>query len=62
MAKKKFHFNPETLNYEETDNTLLFKVRRLLIHLFSGVSLGALFFFIFVSLISSPEEVQLIQE
>lgn len=62
MAKKKFHFNPETLSYEETDNTLLFKVRRLLIHLFSGVSLGALFFFIFVSLISSPEEVQLIQE
>ena len=62
MAKKKFHFNPETLSYEETDNTLLFKVRRFLIHLFSGISLGALFFFIFVSLVSSPEEVQLIQE
>ncbi len=62
MAKKKFHFNPETLSYEETDNTLLFKVRRFLIHLFSGVSLGAFFFFIFVSVVSSPEEVQLIQE
>jgi len=62
MAKKKFHFNPETLSYEETDNTLLFKIRRLLIHLFSGVSLGAVFFFIFVSLFDSPEEVQLEQE
>ncbi|MEA4975607.1 MAG: M23 family metallopeptidase [Paludibacter sp.] len=62
MAKKKYHFNPETLSYEETDNTLLFKLKRLLIHLFSGVSLGVVFFFIFVSLVSSPEEVQLIQE
>jgi len=62
MAKKKFHFNPETLSYEETDNTLLFKLRRLLIHLFSGVSLGAAFFFIFVSFFDSPEEVQLEQE
>ena len=62
MAKKKYYFNPETLSYEETDNTLLFKLKRLLIHLFSGVSLGVVFFFIFVSLVSSPEEVQLIQE
>lgn len=62
MAKKKFHFNPETLSYEETDNTLLFKIKRLLIHLFSGVSLGAVFFFIFVSFLDSPEEVQLEQE
>lgn len=62
MAKKKFHFNPETLSYEETDNTLLFKLRRLLIHLFSGVSLGAVFFFVFVSFFDSPEEVQLEQE
>lgn len=62
MAKKKYYFNPETLSYEETDNTLLFKIKRLLIHLFSGVSLGIVFFFVFVSLVSSPEEVQLIQE
>lgn len=62
MAKRKFHFNPETLSYEETDHTLLFKIKRLLIHLFSGVSLGAVFFFIFVSLIDSPEEKQLQQD
>lgn len=62
MAKKKYYFNPETLSYEETDNTFFFKVKRFLIHLFSGVSLGIGFFFIFVLLFSSPEEVQLIQE
>lgn len=62
MAKKKFHFNPETLSYEETDHTLLFKLRRLLIHLFSGVSLGVGFFFLFVSLVASPEEKQLARE
>ncbi len=62
MARKKYHFNPETLSYEETDNTLLFKIKRLLIHLFSGVSLGALFFFVFVSLVDSPEEKQLARE
>lgn len=62
MAKRKFHFNPETLSYEETDHTLLFKIKRLLIHLFSGVSLGAVFFFIFVSLVDSPEEKQLQQD
>lgn len=62
MAKKKFHFNPETLSYEETDHTLLHKVKRMLIHLFSGVSLGIGFFFIFVTLIASPEEKQLARE
>jgi murein DD-endopeptidase MepM/ murein hydrolase activator NlpD len=62
MAKRKFHFNPETLSYEETDHTLLFKIKRLLIHLFSGVSLGAVFFFIFVTLVDSPEEKQLQQD
>lgn len=62
MAKKKYHFNPETLSYEETDNTLFFKLKRMLIHLFSGVSLGALFFFIFVTFVDSPEEKQLEQE
>ncbi|MDD3196245.1 MAG: M23 family metallopeptidase [Paludibacter sp.] len=62
MAKKKFHFNPETLSYEEIEYTLLHKVKRLLIHLFSGVSLGAGFFFLFVTFVASPEEKQLSQE
>ena len=62
MAKKKFHFNPESLSYEEIEHTILHKVKRLLIHLFSGVSLGAGFFFLFVTFVASPEERQLSQE
>ncbi|MCE5331281.1 MAG: M23 family metallopeptidase [Bacteroidales bacterium] len=60
MAKKlKFHFNPETLNYEPIIHTFAHKLKQILIHLFSGVSLGALFFFVFVSTVDSPEEKQL---
>lgn len=60
MAKKlKFHFNPETLNYEPIIHTFAHKLKQILIHLFSGVSLGALFFLIFVSTFDSPEEKQL---
>ncbi len=60
MAKKlKFHFNPDTLNYEPVIQSLAHKVRRLLIHLFSGASLGGIFFLIFVSTIQSPQEKQL---
>lgn len=62
MAKKKFYFNPDTLSYEETDHTFLYKLKRILFHLFSGASLGVVFFFIFVSLVKSPEEKQLLQE
>lgn len=62
MAKKKYHYNPDTLSYEETDNTLLYRIKRFLIHLFSGVSFGALFFLLFVMLVDSPEERQLAQE
>jgi len=60
MAKKlKFHFNPDTLNYEPIIHTFAHKLKQILIHLFSGVSLGALFFLIFVSTFDSPEEKQL---
>lgn len=60
MAKKiKFHFNPETLNYEPIVHNFAHWLKQVLIHLFSGISLGALFFFVFVSTIDSPEEKQL---
>ncbi|MBN2765636.1 MAG: peptidoglycan DD-metalloendopeptidase family protein [Paludibacteraceae bacterium] len=60
MAKKiKFHFNPETLNYEPVILTLTHRIKQIALHLFSGISLGALFFFVFVSIFDSPEEKQL---
>ncbi len=63
MAKKiKFHFNPETLNYEPIVRTFWQKLKNVLVHFFSGISLGGLFFLLFVSTIQSPGEKQLNQE
>jgi murein DD-endopeptidase MepM/ murein hydrolase activator NlpD len=62
MAKKKFHFNYETLSYEQIEHTIAHWLKQILIHAVSGISLGAIFFFIFVSTIQSPEEKQLSQE
>jgi len=62
MAKKKFHFNPETLSYEQIEHTLAHKLKSFLIHALSGVFSGVIFFFIFVSTIQSPQEKQLNQD
>jgi murein DD-endopeptidase MepM/ murein hydrolase activator NlpD len=62
MAKKKFHFNPETLSYEQIEHTIAHWLKQLAIHAVSGLSLGIIFFFIFVSTIQSPEEKQLSQD
>jgi murein DD-endopeptidase MepM/ murein hydrolase activator NlpD len=62
MAKKKFHFNSETLNYEPVVRSFAHLLKQILIHAVSGVSLGAIFFFVFVSTIQSPEEKQLSDE
>jgi murein DD-endopeptidase MepM/ murein hydrolase activator NlpD len=62
MAKKKFHFNPETLSYEQIEHTITHWLKQLLIHGLSGLSFGALFFFVFVTTIQSPEEKQLNEE
>ncbi|OIP82312.1 MAG: peptidase M23 [Porphyromonadaceae bacterium CG2_30_38_12] len=60
MAKKiKFHFNPDTLNYEPVVQSIATRTKQILLHLFSGISLGALFFFVFVSTFDSPEAKQL---
>jgi hypothetical protein len=62
MAKKKFHFNPETLSYEQIEHTIAHFLKQVMIHALSGVSLGVVFFFVFVSTIQSPEEKQLTEE
>ena len=62
MAKKKYLFNPDILSYEETDNTFLHFLKRVLLHLLSATSIAVVFFFLFISFIRSPEEVKLIQE
>ncbi|MFT3753219.1 MAG: M23 family metallopeptidase [Paludibacter sp.] len=62
MAKKKFHFNPETLSYEQIEHTIAHWLKQFMIHALSGLSLGVIFFFIFVSTVQSPEEKQLNEE
>jgi len=62
MAKLKFHFNPETLSYEQVEHTLAHKLTQFLVHAVSGLFSGLLFFFIFVTFIDSPEEKQLVTE
>jgi hypothetical protein len=62
MAKKKFHFNSETLSYEQIEHTITHWLKQFLIHALSGMSLGAVFFFIFVTFVDSPEEKQLGQK
>lgn len=62
MARKKFHFNAETLSYEQIEHTLGHKLTRYLVHAVSGLFSGAIFFLIFVSTVQSPEEKQLNQE
>jgi murein DD-endopeptidase MepM/ murein hydrolase activator NlpD len=60
MAKKtKFHFNPETLNYEPIIQSFAYKLKRVAVNLFSAISLGVIFFMIFVSTFNSPREKQL---
>jgi len=56
MAKKKFYFNPETLDYEEIQINLAYRLKRILLHTMSGIFLGLLFFLLFVSIIKSPGE------
>lgn len=60
--KKKFHFNPDTLNYEQIEYTFAYKVKRFLTYILSGVFAGILFFFLFNYIIQSPRERQLGQE
>ncbi len=59
MAKPKYHFNPKTLTYEKIEHSVFYYVKRVLFHLFSGISLGLLFFIAFIFLFESPREKQL---
>ena len=64
MAKKhKFHFNPETLNYEPVRRTFKGSLKLATLHIISAVVLGLLFFYLLVStVVSSPSEKQLATE
>jgi murein DD-endopeptidase MepM/ murein hydrolase activator NlpD len=62
MAKKKFRFNSETLNYEQIEHTIAYKIKRFLIHVSSGVFSGFVFFVLFLLYVDSPKEKQFKQQ
>ncbi len=61
-TKKKFYFNPDTTKYEEIQITFSYRLRRILYHLLSGITLGVAFFFLFVSIVKSPKEKEIALE
>jgi murein DD-endopeptidase MepM/ murein hydrolase activator NlpD len=51
----KYHFNPESLSFERIQKTAVDWVKQLLLHAFSGLSMGVLFFFIYLNVFETPD-------
>ncbi len=62
MGKAKYYFNPETLNYERVDTSFKGRFKRILLHSFTGLFLGAIFFVVFVFTVESPSQKNLRSE
>ncbi|MDR3328111.1 MAG: M23 family metallopeptidase [Prevotellaceae bacterium] len=63
MAKKtKFHFNQETLSFEKIEMTFVKVVKYVALHLFTGLGLGVIAFFVISSVLPSPLEKSLRKE
>lgn len=56
MSRKKFQFNPQTLNYEEVEVSVASVVLKGLLMVFIGILVGAGFFFLFFSIFPSPND------
>ena len=62
MARKKYHFNPDTLAMERVEQGVSYWLRRGGMSILTGVLMGILFFFLFFSFFPSPREKQVKQE
>jgi len=51
----KYHFNPESLSFERIQKTAVDWVKQLLLHAFSGISMGVLFFVIYLNVFETPD-------
>jgi len=51
----KYHFNPESLSFERIQKTAIDWMKQLLLHAFSGISMGVLFFFIYMNIFETPD-------
>jgi murein DD-endopeptidase MepM/ murein hydrolase activator NlpD len=53
--KIKYHFNPESLSFERIQKSAIDWIKQLLLHGFSGLSMGLLFFVIYLNFFETPE-------
>lgn len=60
--KKKFQINPKTLVLEEVENGVTYWLRQSGIYIISGIILGIVFLFLFLTFFPSPREKQLLRE
>ena len=62
MSKKKYHFNPDTLQLERVEQGIGYWLRRGGLSILTGILMGVLFFFLFFSFFPSPREKQVGRE
>jgi murein DD-endopeptidase MepM/ murein hydrolase activator NlpD len=55
VSKKiKYHFNPELLRFERIQKTALDWIKSFFLHAFTGISMGVVFFFIYLAFFETP--------
>ncbi len=56
MSKKiKYHFNPDLLRFERIQKNALDWLKSFLLHTFTGISMGLVFFFIYLTFFETPD-------
>jgi murein DD-endopeptidase MepM/ murein hydrolase activator NlpD len=60
--KIKYHFNPESLSFERIQKSAMDWIKQFLLHAFSGLSMGVLFFFIYLAFFETPDARQYREE
>jgi len=56
VSKKiKYHFNPESLSFERIQKNALDWFKSFLLHTFTGISMGVVFFFIYLTFFETPD-------
>lgn len=55
MARKPiYHFNPETLSFERVTKSLIQKLKWFIFHTFTGISMGLIFFALYLTFFDTP--------
>ena len=59
---KKFHINPKTLVLEQVEQGIGYWLRQSGLYILSGIVIGIIFLFLFLTFFPSPREKQLLRE